>query len=227
VSANPIVEVWGGAASEYKTVFATQEPASAARAGDYIQVSGVAPYDGTWRITKVWRSGAGEPPRTMYGVAEELFSHFGPPEGWPAANRAPSRNASTLTLYGSSSVAAVSGPQKMYIPPGALVTWGAATQGKHPQRFALKDGTGKVVAEAGGASVDGSLEPVGDGRFRGGENPYYTLSFDAAARILPSADPLLWERRLYLVTHTLLTDRTAQDRGFHGLMVELKVFGNA
>lgn len=226
MSANPIIEVWGGTGSDYKTAFGTFESATTAKVGDYVQVSGLAPYDGTWRLSKVWRAGAGSPPKMVYAIVEDLFTHFGTPEGWPAHNRAPYHNPSALTIFGASSSNAVSGPQKMYIPAGALVAWEACTAGRSAQSFTLRDASGQVVATASGSSPDGTHRDVASGQFRASGEPFYTLAFDLAARILPSADPLLWERRLYLQTHKLMTDRAPQDRGFRDLMVELKVFAN-
>ena len=226
MSANPIIEVWGGNGNEYRTAFGTLEGVTTARVGDYVQVSGLAPYDGTWRLTKVWRAAAGNPPKMVYAIAEDLYTHFGTPEGWPAHNRAPYHNASALTIFGASSSNAVSGPQKMYIPAGQLVTWEVCTAGRGAQTFTLKDAAGHVVASAGGSSPDGAHLELANGQFHAQGDPFYTLTFDVAARILPSADPLLWERKLYLQTHKLMTDRSPQDRGFRDLMVELKVFAS-
>ena len=226
MSANPIIDVCGATSGEYRTAFGTEEGVTIARTGDHVHVSGLPPYDGTWRLTRVWRAAAGSPPRMVYGIGEDLFAHFGAPEGWPAPNRAPLHNVSGLTVLGASSANAVSGPQKMYLPTGALVSWRATTAGRSAQTFSLKDASGKVVASATGASPDGSLRLLGSGELRARGDPYHTLSFDAAARILPSTDPLLHDRKLYVQTHKLLTDRTAQDAGFRDMMVEIEVFGN-
>lgn len=226
MSANPIIDVWGATSGEYRTAFGTMEGATIARSGDFVLVSGLPPYDGTWRVTKVWRAAAGNPPKMVHAIAEDLFARFGTPEGWPAPNRPPLVNVSALTVFGASSVSAVSGPQKMYLPSGALIAWRAATGGKSAQTFTLKDASGKVVATATGASPDGSLTVVSAGELRARGDPYYTLSFDAAARILTSTSAVLYERKVYRETHKLLTDRTAQDAGFRDMVVEVEVLGN-
>lgn len=226
MSANPIVEVMGNAANDWKTAFGTLENATPAKAGDYIQITGMPPYDGTWRLTKVWRAGASNPPKMVYAIGEPLHARFGAPEAWPAHNHAPAHNVSALTVVGASVNHAVSGPQRIFIPAGKLVLWEAFTAGKAAQTFFLKDTSGQVVATATGASPDGSLCQVGSGRLWAKGEPYYTLTFDVAARILPGTDTILHDRTLFLQTHQFVTDRTAQDSGYRDLMVELKVFEN-
>lgn len=226
MSANPIIEVWGSAGNEWRTAFGTPEGATTAKVGDFIQVTGVPPYDGAWRVTKVWRAAAGNPPKMVYAIAEDLFAHFGAPEGWPAYNHAPAGNVSALTVLGASANHAVSGPQKLHVPAGSLIAWEAFTAGRQAQTFFLKDASGHVVATATGASHDASFTRVGAGEVRAKGEPYYTLAFDVAARILPGAEPILHDRKLYLTTYTFLTDRAAQDAGYRDLMVTLKVLRN-
>jgi len=226
MSANPIIEVWGSAGNEWRTAFGTPEGATTAKVGDFVQVTGIPPYDGAWRVTKVWRAAAGSPPKMVYAIGEDLFTHFGAPEGWPAYNHPPSGNVSALTVLGASGNHAVSGPQKLHVPAGSLVVWEAYTAGKQAQTFFLKDAGGRVVAMASGASPDAGLVRVGAGEVRAKGDPFYTLAFDVAARILPGSAPLLHDRKLYLATYTFMTDRTAQDAGYRDLMVALKVLRN-
>jgi hypothetical protein len=226
MSANPIIEVWGNAGGEWRTAFGTPETATVARVGDFIQVTGVPPYDGAFRLTKVWRAAAASPPKMVYAIGEDLFTHFGPPQGWPAGNHPPAHNDSALLVLGGSANHAVSGPQKLHVPAGALVRWEAFTAGRHPQTFTLADASGQVVATATGESPDGALVSLGTGQLRARGEPYYRLSFDVAARILPSTTAVLLDHKLYAQRHKLMTDRTAQDGGYRDLMVDLEVFEN-